>query len=227
MFFQVFIWTIIIFILILALIRITLPHIAFLFNPDEIPYKKTQESTEWLNFILTRILSHFQSEDALAQICKIISNEVPLLKKLKPEILSIGTSPLINSVQTFDIKDPGDIRLLVPIEWIRGPSVRLHFQNFIEIEFDLLKFSGKILAEWPPDNSNIVTFSSVGQIRMLFDLTIRFKKYLEFSLLKIPLLGSIINFIVPAFLAKSHFQLNLNAISEQLKTSPPKLNKQL
>ena len=216
MFLQIIIWTSLIFVLLLILLRITLPHVAFLFYPDEIPYKSTTESTQWLNFVLTRVVSHFQSPQTLLEISHLIQEKVSFLKEAQLSISTIGTSPIIKSVQTLNTKDPGDIKLLIPLTWSRGPSIDVTFSNGISIGLDLINFNGKFLIEWPPDNYNIVYIRSVGQIKVSFDIIISFKQFIQFNLQNIPLIGAIINYLAPAFLAKYEYKLDLNKIKDKI-----------
>ena len=108
--------------LLLIILRLSLPNASKLFAPRPIPYKSVEESTEWLNFVLYRVMTHFQTEDAIMKISKKVTDK---LKPHKFKLLSLGNAPTIEHVGTLQMKEPDDIRILVPVDWDGGPSFDL------------------------------------------------------------------------------------------------------
>ena len=127
----------IILLVLLVLLRLTIPYVSKLFGNKPIPYKSTTESTEWLNFVLHRVLSHFQKDESIDLINTIVNS------KVKPHyfcLYTLGSSPVVKSVLSLEMKEIEDIKIIIPIEWIDGPFVEFVVdKNLACVQFYLKK----------------------------------------------------------------------------------------
>lgn len=192
---------------ILLILRLTLPYAAKIFGPVSIPDKAISESTEWLNFVLYRVLTHFQSEEALAKINEIVS------AKISPNnfrLLSLGNTPVISYVATLTMKEADDIRIIIPFTWKVGPSLDVFLKNeIVGIELDLNSFSGKMLLSWPGNSQNKLLLQFIEDIELEFELTLQLFTMIRISVTGIPLIGSIIKGFITMFLLHEKFEINL------------------
>lgn len=172
-----------------------------------IPDKAISESTEWLNFVLYRVLTHFQTEEALAKINEIVS------AKISPNnfrLLSLGNTPVISYVATLTMKEADDIRIIIPFIWKVGPSLDVYLKGKIMgIELDLNSFSGKMLLSWPGNSQNKLILQFIEDIELEFDLTLQLFSMIRISVTGIPLIGSIIKGFITMFLLHEKFEIDL------------------
>lgn len=200
-----FLFSFIIFFILLVLLRLTIPYVSKLFGNKPIPYKSTKESNEWLNFILYRVLSHFQTDESIDLINKIVNS------KVKPHhfcLFTLGSSPIVKSVLSLEMKEVEDIKIIIPIEWIDGPFLEFVVENNLAcIQFYLKKFIGQILVSWPGNSPSQMEFRFIGDLNLDFDLSIQVKNYFRFSLLEIPLLGPTIKGIIELVITRQVFEL--------------------
>lgn len=191
--------------ILLILLRLTIPYVSKLFGNKPIPYKSTTESNEWLNFVLYRILCHFRKRESIDLINEIVN------AKIKPHhfnLYTLGSTPIVNNVLTLEMKEVEDIKIIIPIEWIDGPFLQIIVdKNLACIEFYLKKFAGQILVSWPENSPSQMQFRFIGDLNLEFDLSIQIKNLFYFSLLEIPLLGPVIKGIIELIITRQVFEL--------------------
>ena len=215
-FFVGFLITFILLLVAFLFLRITVPYATKLFGSNPIPYKSFKESTDWLNFILYRVLTHFQTAESIQRINELVTSKI---KFAKFNLLSLGRTPQIPSVSTLKMKDQNDIKILIPLSWENGPSFDISLlHNNIVFESDLVLFKGTLLVSWPPNNEINVELRFVGDIQVDFEVCVLlFNKY-RFSITQLPLFGPIIKGILPFILTKR------SIIIKAELSLPPNLN---
>ena len=187
--------------------RLTVPNAHKLFGKKPNPYKSFKESTEWLNFIIYRILTHFQTDESIKKINKIVNSSVA---PHHFNLLSLGNAPIVKHVLTLEMKDPDDIKILIPLEWKKGPSLDFILnKNLLRVEFDLKYFCGKMLVSWPGSNPTQLEFRLIDEFIIDFDLAIQYKNKVRFSFMKIPLIGQIVKGIIELIVTRQVFELTL------------------
>ena len=198
--------------IILLVLKIIIPFFPILFGHKKVPLEYGTESTEWLNFILNNVLTHFEKRESLQSINDLIA------RKLYPHqlmILSLGNAPHIEHVATLKMQEPDDIRLLIPIEVFHGPSVEYIASRIFHFQLDLLTFSGKLLAVWAGSSQNVVEIRFVGNVTIDFNLSINFLNIFSIQITDIPLIGSILKAFVSAYIGSKSFSLSLPRPSPQ------------
>lgn len=194
----------------IGILRTTIPYGSKLFGTNQIPYKSFEESTDWLNFILHRVLSHFKTPESIEKINESISEKI---KFAKFKLNSIGNTPQIPYVSTLNLKNQLDLKLLIPIIWEGGPSIDITMMNEkIVVEADILKFKGTVLVSWPPNNKIDVELKLVGETDIDFEICIFLWKKYRFSLTKLPVFGPIIKGIVPFILTRKFISFKAEMI---------------
>ncbi|OHS95838.1 hypothetical protein TRFO_38022 [Tritrichomonas foetus] len=210
-FFIGFLFSFISLLVILVILRLTVPYASKLFGNKPIPYKSFVESTEWLNFIIYRVLTHFQTDEAIEQINSIVNANIP---PHNFRLISLGNAPVIKHVLTLEMKDIDNINIIIPLEWINGPSLDFVLgENLARIEFDLFKFFGQIFISWPENSPTKFEFRFIGDFIVDFDISFQFKEYFRFSLMKIPLIGQIIKGIIELIVVRQVFEITLPDIN--------------
>lgn len=206
LFFTSFLITFGLVLLVLFIISLIAPYFSRLFGAKSVPYKSVIESTEWLNYILSHFLMHFQSEDSITKINDLIAMKI---HSNQFHVISLGKAPIIDHVATLEMQEADDIRLLIPIEWESGPSLDIFKSKFLKIEFDLLNFSGQILASWPGNSPNLLEIKFVGDTKIDIHTAIQFLNIIRISITDIPLLGKIIKGFISLYIVKQTFHINL------------------
>lgn len=195
--------------LILVILRLSLPNASKLFAPRPIPYKSVEESTEWLNFVLYRVMTHFQTEDAIEKISKKVTDKI---NPHKFKLLSLGNAPTIEHVGTLQMKEPDDIRILVPVDWQGGPSFDLTIgrgRKKIKVEFDLTKFFGKVLMSWPGDSDSSVEIRFDSEFTLDFEVVVQLGPFIRVPVTQLPLLGEIVKGIVAILASRQVIVIDL------------------
>ena len=199
-FFVGFLISFILIFLLLLLLRTTFPYASKLFGSTPIPYKSFKESTDWLNFIVYRVLTHFQTEKSKERINEFVSRKIKIGQF---RLLSLGNTPQIPYVSTLKLKDKNDIKILIPISWENGPSCDLSMINDnIIIEADLLLFKGTLLVSWPSNNEINVELRFIGETQVDFEACVLLLHKWRFSITQLPLFGPIVKGILPFILTK-------------------------
>ena len=195
--------------LLLIILRLSLPNASKLFAPRPIPYKSVEESTEWLNFVLYRVMTHFQTEDAIMKISKKVTDKI---KPHKFKLLSLGNAPTIEHVGTLQMKEPDDIRILVPVDWDGGPSFDLTIgagNMKIRVEFDLKKFFGKVLMSWPGDSDSSLEIRFDSEFTLDFDVVVQFGHAFRIPVTQLPLLGEIVKGVASILVSRQVIVIDL------------------
>ena len=199
-FFLGFFLSFLLLLLLLIILRLTIPYASKLFGFIPIPYKSNKESTEWLNFIIHRVLSHYQSRESIEQITKFIN------EKIFPNefyLINFGNPPKICNVSTIQLPDPKEIKIFFPIEWKNGPSFNIFFPLIKSyLECDLKLFTGSIMIYWPLNNEINFEIHFYDDINFDFEFNFIFNNKIKFSFTKIPLIGPILKGFIPFFLLK-------------------------
>lgn len=199
----------------LLLLRITVPYASKLFGSIPIPYKSFKESTDWLNFILFRVMTHFQTEESRERINEIVSKN---LKIAKFNIRSLGKSPEIPYVATLKVKDENDIKLLIPIVWENGPSVDVSLlDENIVFEADIDVFKGSLLISWPADKEIDIEIRFVGEAIFDFSACVLLMKKFRISISELPLIGPILKGIVPFIITKRSIRFKADIIPPNIE----------
>ena len=123
--------------------------------------------------------------------------------------ISLGEAPIIEYVATLEMQEADDIRLLIPIEWKKGPSFDLNRSKFLQVELDLLNFSGHILVSWPGNSPNLLEIKFIGDTKIDIHIAIQLLGILRISITDIPLIGKIIKGFISLYIVKQTFHINL------------------
>ena len=167
------------------------------------------ETTEWINFVICHTMQLFDNEEAAKSIAQMVTAQIsPRELALK----ELGDPPIVHNVTTLDVKEVDDIRVLVPIEWINGPSVELKMSRLIALEFDLVHFYGVILLTWPGKSDRKIEVKFNERVKLDFDFAIKLFGALEVSLTKIPMFGYVVKQIVALVLSRKRIKLELPAL---------------
>lgn len=193
--------------LILGLLRMTIPYAGTLFAPSPIPYKSVKESTEWLNFVVSRVISHFQTEKSINKINEIVNSKI---KSIKFRLVSMGNSPHVQPVSTLAMNEPDDVRVLVPINWFTGPSCEVTIGK-IRVEFALTKFHGTLLMSWHGENDTSLEIRFTNDFLLNFQLTVEIAERVKFSLTNMPLIGKIIQGFAAVIISRRVIAIDLPA----------------
>ncbi|OHT10378.1 hypothetical protein TRFO_20437 [Tritrichomonas foetus] len=203
----------------LLILRVIISHIPRILGSKPLTYQSVTESTEWLNFIINRVTTHYQSENSIQEINNFITAKV---HPIQFHLLSIGNPPVISHVATLEMQEADDIRLLVPIEWRNGPSFDIiGYKQFLNLEIDLLNFTGEILVSWPGSSQNRLEIQFMSGSSIDFDLSIQFLNILHFSVTNIPLIGEIVKGLVACIIAKQVFPVYLPKQPINSEANPP------
>lgn len=186
--------------LILGFLRMTVPYAGKIFAPSPIPYKSVKESTEWLNFVVSRVMSHFQTEKSINRINEMVNGKLNG-KPVQFRLLSMGNSPSVQHVAILSMNEPDDVRVLIPIKWYSGPSCEVTISK-IRVHFNLTKFLGQLLMSWPGDSDSSLEIRFTNNFLLTFQLDLEIANRVKFSLTKMPLLGKIIEGIVSLIISK-------------------------
>lgn len=184
---------------ILLILRLTIPYASKLFGNQPIPYQSDVESTAWLNFIIDRFIFHFQSKETLNAINNVVNEKI---HPMRFQLVSFGNTPSIGNVETLEMKQADDIKILIPMHWKKGPSFDMKVNGCTEIMVDLLNFNGKVLIEWLGNSESDVRVRFIENVILDFDLSIRLFDLFEFSLTRVPLLDPIIKGLISVFISK-------------------------
>ena len=206
LFFSSFFITLGIVLIILFITSLIAPYFFKLFGTKSIPYKSVKESTEWLNYILNHILKYFQNEYSISKINDLIAMKT---QSNQFHLISLGNVPIIKHIATLEMQEADDIRLLIPVEWKNGPAFDYNKSKFFQIELALLNFSGQILASWPGNSPNLLEIKFVGETKIDIHIALHFLSIIRFSVTDIPLIGKIIRGIIPLYVVKQAFNINL------------------
>jgi hypothetical protein len=196
------------FLTLILLLRMTVPYSSKLFAPVPIPYLSKKESTDWLNFILFRILAHFQSDAVLQEINARISS------KLHPHsfrLLSLGNAPTIPSVSTLDTGRPGDVAILIPIDWKNGPSLDFRIGNpgKLTIEVDLVRIRGQVFFAWPTGTERSLQIRFDHDLILNVEIGLQIGRILQLSITQLPLLGPVLTGLVVFIVSRQVFMIEL------------------
>ena len=203
--------------ILLIFLRLTIPYISKLFGKRSIPYQIYEESTDWFNFVVYRIMSHFGTEESINLINEIVNS------KIYPHqfrLLSLGKPPIIQSVLTLEKKKTEDIKIIIPLEWINGPSFDFILKKkILRIEFTFTQFRGKVFVSWPENSPQNLKFRFIDDMNLDYNLSIQFKNIIRFSLLQIPLLGPIIKGLLEVIITRQVFEIEFpNPTAEYSQT---------
>ena len=191
--------TVIVVLIVLIGLRLVVPDISRLFAPRPIPYEMIEESTEWLNFVLYRVMTHLQKPDSVEKIAQLLRKSIPYQFELR----SIGNAPTIGQITTVQKsleEDTNDVHIIVPIDVNGGPSIDLELNKYFHLEFDLFAIAGKVLIDWP-DQSDAIKIHLGAGLTMNYDLAMVCGSY-GISLSDIPLLGPIVSGCIVWFLSR-------------------------
>ncbi|EAX94397.1 hypothetical protein TVAG_194830 [Trichomonas vaginalis G3] len=171
-----------------------------MFGTRPIPYKMTKESTDWLNFIIYRVLTHFQTPESIAKINALVNDKV---KPAKFELLTLGNSPVIPYVATLDVNNKDDIKILIPLTWEEGPSLNFSMLNEnLTAEVDLKLFKGTLLVSWPTNQEIDLEIRFINDCKIDFDVSLILFKNTWLPLSSIPLFGPVIKGLISFFMTK-------------------------
>jgi hypothetical protein len=193
-----FVGTILLFLAFLVLLRILALLIATFRRPPPFPTKFTRESTRWLDFILHHVIARLQNDE----VREHINASSPQLK-----IRAAGAAPSIPYVGTLEMERADDVRLLIPIDWVDGPSLDLITPLGPVIEIDVNSVQCRVLISWPGDNPSVIEIRFDREYRIDCDVAVRFTPTLAFSLTGLPLIGRTVTQFAIAILAKQQFVL--------------------
>jgi hypothetical protein len=213
-FFLGFVWGFVILLVLLVFLRLTLPYSRELFGNAPIPYQSIEESTDWLNFIVYRVLTHFESEETLQRINEIVSAKLNPSQKPRGmgfRLISLGNAPTIPKVSTLKMPNPDDIKILIPIDWSRGPSLDLTFggPHVARIEVDLSKLAGRLLFSWPGGETRTLRIRFDHDFQFDLEIGLVIGKRTRFSLTRIPLLGPVLKGIIVFAISRQVFEIDL------------------
>lgn len=192
--------------IVLIILRLTIPYASKLFGNQPIPYQSEVESTDWLNFILDRFISHFQSKETLDKVSNILNEKI---HPMRFKLVSLGNTPVIGSVETLEMKQADDIKILIPMKWKCGPSFDLSVNGCTEIMVDLLNFEGKALIEWLGNSESDVKVRFLENVILDFNLSVKLFNIFNFSLTRIPFLDPIIKGLISLIISKQIFDIPL------------------
>jgi hypothetical protein len=168
--------------IVLITLRILIPFFISFLHPPSFHDDSTHESTKWLDFIMQQIISRLQQQEILDDFNRSLSN---------CHIRSIGSAPSIPYVGTLKMHQPDDVRLLIPIQWINGPSFDFTASRNLTLEVDVSQIQCRIMVSWPGDNPRVIEIRFDREFAIKCDIGIRFSGGLGFSLTQIPLIGRI------------------------------------
>jgi hypothetical protein len=213
-FFLGFVSGFVILLLLLVFLRLTLPYSRELFGQAPIPYHSIEESTDWLNFIVYRVLTHLESEESLQRISRIVSAKLNPSGKPRGvalRLISLGNAPTIPKVSTLKMPNPDDIKILIPIEWTRGPSLDLTFggPRGGRIEVDLSKPAGRVLFSWPGGDARTLRIRFDHDFQFDLEIALVIRSLARLSLTGIPLLGPVLKGIVVFAISRQVFEIDL------------------
>lgn len=138
------------------LILIVLLLLHFVVNP-KLEEKNTEatgeqniskETTIWINSLVSKVMSHFRTEEGINFIEKTTNDKIAE-KKLELKLHTVGKSPTVNAVSTITHKDDAS-EVIVPVEWIAGPSCDISYtpNKDFRIEFDLRRLQATAHLAW-------------------------------------------------------------------------------
>jgi hypothetical protein len=195
---------------VIFVLRMTVPYSGRLFAPNPIPYRSKKESTDWLNFTIYRILTHFESERVLTELSHIISS------KIHPHsfrLISLGNAPRIPSISTIDTGCPDDIRIIIPIDWNGGPSIDLAIGSRprLRVEVDLIRIQGQLLFSWPGGIEHTLQVRLDHDFTLELEIGLQIGQMFQISITRLPLLGPVLTGIVVFVVTRHVFAIDFPA----------------
>jgi hypothetical protein len=194
--------------LLLFFLRYVLLHLNKLFGQTRIPFVALEESTDWLNFIVSRVLTHFQRDDVIDAINRMVTSKINSTAGPQFRLLTLGNPPLVPAVYTFKTDDPSDLRILVPIEWASGPGFEIR-SGAITVEGDVRTLRTRIIVLWPPATPRTLRVHFDHDIALDVGLAIRFGSVVRLSLTGIPLIGAILKAAAGFIITRHVFEVEL------------------
>jgi hypothetical protein len=200
-----------VFCLLIVLAIISTIYLKYYLEPKPIPIDPeylSEESTEWINLIFERILSHFQSQKGMDKISLLIN------EKIAPNVLtlhSVGESPIFNTIQVENANEFKDMKFLIPIEWQNGFSFDLKM-NKITIFIDIFKLKLNSLLTFPEEGKFQIEF--FGKNLFQFHFSIQIFNFI-FCLTQNPIFGMIIQAVFSYFLNNQKFSFDLPKSKEE------------
>jgi hypothetical protein len=190
-----------------------------LFRPRPIAYKSSTESTDWLNFILFRVMSHFQTKEAITRINALLADK---LGEGRLNILTLGNSPTIPQVKTVAMPQADDIKILVPLEWDGGPSLDFNLiRNRLSVEVDLTHFHAVVMFSWPGSGCTTLEIRFDPDFVLDLHIGLKFGNH-RFAITKAPVLGPILTGLATFAISRQVLQIDLPEASlEGLPRRPP------
>jgi hypothetical protein len=177
-----------------------------LYPARRIAYTATSESTDWLNFILFRVTSHFQTDNSIAKINAIVAKK---LGEGKFELLTLGNAPTIPQVKTVAMAQQDDIKILVPIEWDGGPSFNFHLiRHSLACEVDLSHFHATVLFSWPGAGCTTLEIRLDPDFALELHIALKIGK-LRFSITEAPFLGPVLTGLAAFVISRQVFMIDL------------------
>jgi hypothetical protein len=197
-----------VFLSILVLLRLTVPYALKIFAPRPIASASAKESAEWLNFILYRVLTHFQTPESIEKINQLMTAQI---KPHRFRLFAMGSSPVVSHVETLVTGSADDIRILVPVAWHPGPSFDLMVGqgHRISIEVDLVRLQGRILFSWLAKSGNALEIRFDNDFLFDFEISIELWRFIKFSLTRMPLLGPILKGLTVLTISQRVFTIDL------------------
>ena len=166
------------------------------------------ESSEWMNFIISRLAPHFRGQDSRTRLEKLISSAIAPRSVI---IHSLGNPPEINDVTTLELREADDIRFLIPIEWRNGLSLDLILKRRLALEIDIHKFKGQILVNCPGNSDRKIDVRFNRLVTLDFDMSMKLFNRIKISLTETPFLGTIVKRIAALILSRRQFRIDLPA----------------
>jgi hypothetical protein len=186
-----FLWGAALAFLLLLILWILVPPISRLFFPSSITDRPARESTQWLNFILHRLSFHFSNASSLKKLNESLPRNLHLV--------SLGNSPVITHVDTLEMVRCDEVRLLIPIDWLDGPSLDVAVRPGFHIEIEIRQIVACVLVAWPGSELRI----SVDRGAVIeCDITARFGAAARISIGSCPLIGTVVKAIVVAAIVR-------------------------
>lgn len=199
-----FVLSVVLFVVILVLLRMTVPYSSELFGARLIPYDSVTDSPEWLNFILYRVLTHFDSDEVLNNISELVNTKIG---RNKFELLWIGNVPVVGLIETFMTGDPDSVEVLIPIEWHDGCALNFTVAKLrTTFEIDVKHFIGKVMVSWPGESALHIQFQDAFDID--FEVIVRVLGR-RVSLTRAPILGAFIKGIVSLIVSRQSFKIDI------------------